>query len=294
VETKVSFIEETLRTVTEIMERERDPVIITQDRIIEVPYVLEKIVEKVVVMPQIVEVLKYVHELIENDELNVGIDVSVEAQEYKKLGEDLEKGFADFLAELNKVKSLQPSAAQRIAMIEQYLAKFRRFIKYPKIHEIIREKVVEKEKEKVVRVPMQKGPAEVREDLAKVLLIEKLVAEISRIKRSHPEISLELEEDINFIFRLNFEGKVKDVSSKLTAQLKDFEASLDRKFSKMGGWSRDHQSMLKSFLEERFVLANIVKNANEEIKTARKQNDELVSENARVNAMLETVFSALL
>jgi hypothetical protein len=29
-----------------------------------------------------------------------------------------------------------------------------------------------------------------------------------------------LEEDINFIFRLNFEGKVRDVNSKLTAQLK--------------------------------------------------------------------------
>lgn len=39
-ETKVSFIEETLKTVTEIMERERDPVIITQDRIIEIPMVL--------------------------------------------------------------------------------------------------------------------------------------------------------------------------------------------------------------------------------------------------------------
>jgi hypothetical protein len=48
------------------------------------------------------------------------------------------------LAELNKLKSLQPSAAARITLIEQYLAKFRRFIKYPKIHEIIREKVVEK------------------------------------------------------------------------------------------------------------------------------------------------------
>jgi hypothetical protein len=68
--------------------------------------------------------------------------VSVEAQEYKKLGEDLEKGFADFLTELNKIKSLQPSAVQRITMIEQYLAKFRRFIKYPKIHEIIKEKIV--------------------------------------------------------------------------------------------------------------------------------------------------------
>jgi hypothetical protein len=69
------------------------------------------------------------------------------------------------------VKSLQPSAAQRIAMIEQYLAKFRRFIKYPKIHEIIREKIVEKEKDKIVRVPAQKGASEIKEDLAKVLLI---------------------------------------------------------------------------------------------------------------------------
>ena len=88
------------------------------------------------------------------------------------------------------------------------------------------------------------------------------MAEISRIKRTHPEISLELEEDINFIFRLNFEGKVRDVNSRLNSQLKEFENSLDKKFSKMGGWSRDHQIMLKSFLEERFVLANIVKNAN--------------------------------
>jgi hypothetical protein len=62
----------------------------------------------------------------------------------------------------------------------------------------------------------------------------------------------------------------------------------------MGGWSKDHQLMLKSFLEERFVLANIVKNANDEIKVARKQNEELATENSRVNGMLEMVFKALL
>lgn len=190
IETKVKFIEETLRTVTEVMEKERDPVIITQDRIIEVPHVLEKIVEKVVVMPQVVEVLKYVNQIIENDGLDINVDVSVEAVEYRKIGEELEKGFAEFIAELAKIKSLQPSAAQRITLIEQYLAKFRRFIKYPKIHEIIKEKIVEKEKEKIVKIPVGRGPAEVKEDLAKVLLIEKLIAEISRIKRTHPEISL--------------------------------------------------------------------------------------------------------
>ena len=77
IETRVNFIEETLRTVTQIMERERDPVIITQDRIIEVPHVLEKIVEKVVVMPQIVEVLKYVHELVDGDG-DLGVDLSID------------------------------------------------------------------------------------------------------------------------------------------------------------------------------------------------------------------------
>ncbi len=40
-------------------------------------------------MPQIVEVLKYVHELIDTDEVNVNVDVTIEAQEYKKLGDEL-------------------------------------------------------------------------------------------------------------------------------------------------------------------------------------------------------------
>ena len=39
------------------------PVILTQDKVMEVPFIVEKIVEKIVVMPQIVEVLKYIHEI---------------------------------------------------------------------------------------------------------------------------------------------------------------------------------------------------------------------------------------
>lgn len=52
--------------------------------------------------------------------------------------------------------------------------------------------------------------------------------------------------------------------------------------------------MLKSFLEERFVLANIVKNANEEIKNSKKVNEELDTENAKLSAMLKMVEGALL
>jgi hypothetical protein len=45
-------------------------------------------------MPQIVEVLKYVNQIIDNEELNINVDISVEAVEYRKLGEDLERGFS--------------------------------------------------------------------------------------------------------------------------------------------------------------------------------------------------------
>lgn len=44
----------------------------------EVPYIVEKIVEKIVVMPQIVEVLKYVHEVMENDNLLATSSATVE------------------------------------------------------------------------------------------------------------------------------------------------------------------------------------------------------------------------
>ena len=49
----------------------------------EVPYVLEKIVEKITVMPQIVEVLKHVHEIVEEDNINVLCDLDIEVGQYK-------------------------------------------------------------------------------------------------------------------------------------------------------------------------------------------------------------------
>ena len=50
---------------------------VQEQKLIEVPYILEKIVEKIVVMPQIVEVLKYVHEVTEKEELGVAVGVDV-------------------------------------------------------------------------------------------------------------------------------------------------------------------------------------------------------------------------
>lgn len=56
-------IEEVLKYVDKTTNK-NDPVLVTQEKVIEVPLIVEKIVEKVVVMPQIVEVLKHVYEII--------------------------------------------------------------------------------------------------------------------------------------------------------------------------------------------------------------------------------------
>ena len=37
----------------------------------------------------------------------------------------------------------------------------------------------------------------------------------------------------------------------------------------MGGWSRDHQLMLNSFLEERFMMANILRTANNDLNKTK-------------------------
>ena len=54
----------------------------------------------------------------------------------------------------------------------------------------------------------------------------------------------------------------------------------------MGGWNQDQQLMLKSFLEDRFTLANIVKQTKEDIKTSHRQIQALSAENQRLSSSL--------
>jgi hypothetical protein len=74
-----------------------------------VPYILEKIVEKIVVMPQIVEVLKYIHEVCEIEDAGVVVDTQVGTHEakYKELSKNVEKHLDQVLRELRHLKTDQ-------------------------------------------------------------------------------------------------------------------------------------------------------------------------------------------
>lgn len=75
------------------------------------PYILEKIVEKIVIMPQIVEILKYVHEVVEEETLGVavGVDVATHEQRYRLLTKDIKVQLDLLVVELRRLRTSNPA-----------------------------------------------------------------------------------------------------------------------------------------------------------------------------------------
>ena len=165
------------------------------------PYILEKIVEKIVIMPQVVEVLKYVHEIVEEETLGVavGADVNISEIRYKELYAQIRIHFEALLVELRKMKTQNPGIKIQIEIIETFLTELDGIIKFPRFYEVEKEKIVEKEVNKAVLVPTQTADS-IRTETSYAVLIEKLISELKRIKTSNSSIRLELDEDIQLMF----------------------------------------------------------------------------------------------
>lgn len=121
---------------------------------------------------------------------------------------------------------------------------------YPRIHEIIREKEVEKQVEtkRIVPVPVGSGEHDLRMELSKAILIEKLILELKRLKEENPQIKFQLDEDIKLIFGSELKTSSNLVGSDFNRLITDYSNSIQSKFKSMGGWTMDHQFMLNSFL----------------------------------------------
>ena len=130
----------------------------------------------------------------------------------------------------------------------------------------------------------------VKMELTLSLLVEKLILELKRIHKDNPNVKFQLEDDVNLIFFSELDTNSNLVSGDFNAKLKSFSDSIYRKFQSMGRWSMDHQMMLNSFLQERFLMANLVKNANLEIektKTIASKREEAVKTYESQIGMLE-------
>ena len=109
----------------------------------------------------------------------------------------------------------------------------------------------------------------IKMELTLSLLVEKLIIELKRLKKDSPNLNLQLEDDVKLIFFTELDQGSNLVSGDFNGKLKSFADTVYRKFESLGSWSIDHQMMLNSFLQERFLMANLVKNANLEIEKSK-------------------------
>ena len=220
-------------------------------------------------MPQIVEVLKYVHEIYEDDGLGVALtgDIQVAELRYRELYGNSKKQLEILLVELRQLRTSQPNLRGVIEIIERFLLDFDRLAAAQRVVAVDRDRIVEKEVSRGVLVPVNN----VRNELAMSLLVEKLIIEIKRLKKENPNIKLALDDEVGLIFFTELYDRANvNLSSDFQANLKRYTEDAIRRFTKTGGkWTTDHEVMLNTVLAERFAMANAIKYANEEIEKAK-------------------------
>lgn len=202
----------------------------------------------------------------------VGVDVQTHEQKYKLLTKDIKVQLDLLLVDLRKLRSSNPNLMGQITLVEGFLAQLEQFILFPRIVQVpkIVEKIVEVEKERIVTLP--KDDRSLKMELSLSLLVEKLILELKRLKHDYPNINFNLEDDVRLIFFSELSGPGQAIEGDLSLKLKSFSESVNRKFESLGSWSVDHQLMLNSFLQERFLMANLVKSANFEIEKSKTLN----------------------
>lgn len=108
------------------------------------------------------------------------------------------------------------------------------------------------------------------------ILVEKLILELKRIRKENPNVKLSLDDDVLLVFFTElYNEQSLTISANFSQSLKEYTQSAISKFTKMGGnWTNDHELMLNTILEERFAMANLVKQANLEIEKVKAISDK--------------------
>ena len=175
------------------------------------------------------------------------------------------------------MKVENPALKVQIEIIETFLTELDGIIKFPRFYQVEKEKVVEKEVNKPVLVPTITAEA-IQTETSYAVLIDKLVSEIKRIKSSNNSVRLELDEDIQLMFfsdLLDSNKQLRNLSPELSSQLKSYKESQKSKMYSLGKtWSQDHELMLNTILDERFTMANLLKEANLQVEKSKAIADQ--------------------
>lgn len=214
-------------------------------------------------MPQVVEVLKYVHEVVEHESLGIALtgDIAIAEKRYRDLYGVTKKQLDIVLTELKRIRTSQPALAGVIELLERYALDFDRLAAAQRIVPVDRDVIVEKEiAGRSVLVPV-KDSESIRNELAHSVLIEKLLTELKRVKKTYNNVKFELGNDVSLFFP-ELEGGNKPAGNfqDLLNQYTKDNAARFNSFS--ANWANDHQLIIHTVLQERFAMADLIRQAN--------------------------------
>lgn len=227
-------------------------------------------------MPQIVEVIKYVHEIVEQETLGVavGVDVRVQQAKYQELYGKVKPQFELILIELRKLRTTNPAFKIQIDLIENFLVELSRLVAFPKIVQIQKEKIVEVEKDRPVLVAKLDLEAQ-RFQVTLSMIVSKLLGELISIKESNPNIKFNIDGEILKMFSNQFREKsgLLDINNGgLQKNLSKVYSFYDNFLGSIGGsaLSNDSQLMFTAALEERLLMTSLIEQANLQIRKAQE------------------------
>lgn len=109
------------------------------------------------------------------------------------------------------------------------------------------------------------------------MLIEQLLAALRKIESDNKGVNLRnyLEDEVMEMFGVVFNGSVSNVTDSFNRNLRKFSSAILKKFDKLDGWTIEQEDMLKSFIDERFQLASVIKEMKDQNRSLKDENSEL-------------------
>ena len=136
---------------------------------------MEKVVERIVLMPQVHQVTQHVFDIQEHENPGVAVDVDISEHEahYSKLRQNFKKDTDALISELKSMKNSHPELTEKLQAIEKYVNEFDKLDAFPKIVQTTKDKVVNRD----VKVPVllsSKPTDSIKNEAFYLVLIEKL------------------------------------------------------------------------------------------------------------------------
>ena len=232
------------------------PVSHSSERLIEVPHIVEKVVERIILMPQVHEVSKHIYNIEEQANPGVVVDVDFQQHEtqYKQLYGSLKKDMDSLVIDLRSMKKAHPEMADRLNSVESYMTNLDQVVAHPKIIQVNKEKIVEK----LVPAPVlihSGGKASSKDEAFYLVLIEKYERELKEAQKTNNYAVQD--EDLK---RLFFSGGSRDEDLRIKDKISQYKQSEEG--AKL--YNKSDNALISSILHDKYQSISQAERASQE------------------------------